>query len=86
MVTHTMDTTTQNRLVYNKLIAIEKDVKEIKHGINRNDTHISFITKLYFRLQKPIMYYLGYTTPNKEDHDDGVLIMDTDVHPLENVI
>ena len=59
-----------------RLSDIEKNIIEIKNGVKRNDTHISFVTKLYLSMRKPMLKfvkYIGYELDEKsadENHED----------------
>lgn len=57
-----------------RLDNMEKELTEIKDGVKRNDNHISFITRLYFMLRKPVfklVNYLGYEV-NTEIPDEDI--------------
>jgi uncharacterized protein YdcH (DUF465 family) len=56
-----------------RLDKIDKDIKDIKDGVKRNDTHISFVTRLYFSMKKPMLRlvnYLGYQVDKNVSDED----------------
>lgn len=53
-----------------KLIIINDRLIDIDRGIRRNDTHISFISKIYLMFNKPLKKLLDYFTNNDGAHNN----------------
>lgn len=67
-----------------KLDTIQSDIVQIKNGIRRNDTHNSFISKLYLLIKKPILDMIGV-----QDEDEimvGGRLFIKDVSELDKIL
>lgn len=57
----------------NKLTEIEVKISEINDGIRRNDTHISFISRVYLIFSKPLNDFLNYFKNDLQINNQPIL-------------